>query len=57
MFAKTRSSGSGPSSTVKDYIAPVPIFLSNCGRITIHKEVPGTDPATFSFTGSGAILR
>ena len=54
MFAKTRSSGSGGQSTVKDYIAPVPIFLSNCGRITIHKDVPGTSPATFSFTGSGA---
>src|SRR5262249_54322361 len=50
---KSPSSGSSTSAQLKDFIAPAPIHVSNCGSITIVKEVPGTDPQTFTFTGSG----
>jgi uncharacterized repeat protein (TIGR01451 family) len=53
ILVKTRSSGSGGTAALKDFILPVPIHVSNCGAITIHKEVPGTDAQSFSFTGSG----
>src|SRR5205823_15065931 len=50
-IVKTRSSGSGGTAELKDFITPVPIYVSNCGSITIHKEVPGTDAQSFTFTG------
>lgn len=41
---KSRASDSF-TSQVKDYIAPVPIELTNCGKVIIHKETdpPGAD--------------
>src|SRR5262249_5347709 len=52
VIVKTRSSGSGGTAELKDFITPVPIHVSNCGSITIHKDVPGTDPQSVTFTGS-----
>src|SRR5262249_21129594 len=51
VIVKTRSSGSGGTAELKDFITPVPIHVSNCGSITIHKDAPGTDPPSFTFTG------
>lgn len=49
-FVKSRSSDSF-TSALKDFIAPVPINLSNCGQVIIRKE---TDPdgyvGSFGFT-------
>ena len=43
---KSRSSDSF-TSQLKDFIAPVPIDLTNCGKVIIHKETnPDTDPDT-----------
>lgn len=54
VFVKSRSSGSSFDSELKDFIAPVPVHLNNCGSITI-KKVTTNDPAgtqQFSFTPS-----
>jgi uncharacterized repeat protein (TIGR01451 family) len=40
---KTRSSGSGWDSELKDYIAPNPVTISNCSPVKILKEGAGTD--------------
>jgi hypothetical protein len=51
-FLKSRSSASFPAE-VKDFVAPVPVNISNCGRITIIKN---TDPRgvnqNFSYTST-----
>jgi uncharacterized surface anchored protein len=36
-FLKSRSSTSFPSE-IKDFIAPVPINIANCGQVKIHKQ-------------------
>src|SRR6266700_1750202 len=52
VFLKSRSSASFPAE-VKDFVAPVPVNISNCGQITIIKN---TDPRginqDFSFTST-----
>ncbi|KNX35973.1 hypothetical protein VV01_00455 [Luteipulveratus halotolerans] len=49
---KSRSSDSF-TSQLKDYIAPVPINLSNCGNVVIHKDtVPDESDADFGYTKS-----
>jgi hypothetical protein len=46
---KSRSSDSF-TSQLKDFIAPVPIDLNNCGRVIIRKQtLPDEDPNTTSF--------
>lgn len=40
-FLKSRSSASFPAE-VKDFVAPIPVNISNCGEVTIVKH---TDPA------------
>jgi hypothetical protein len=40
-WLKSRSSGSSFTSDMKDFIAPIPINISNCGTVIIHKQ---TDP-------------
>jgi hypothetical protein len=40
-WLKSRSSGSSFTSDMKDFIAPIPISVSNCGTVIIHKQ---TDP-------------
>jgi hypothetical protein len=52
-WLKSRSSGSSFTSDMKDFIAPIPINISNCGRVIIHKQ---TDPRgqnqNFTFTSN-----
>lgn len=53
-FAKSRSSSSF-TAELKDFIAPIPVNISNCGSITINKvttnePVPGTQ--SFAYTTS-----
>jgi hypothetical protein len=63
-FLKSRSSASFPAE-VKDFVAPQPVNISNCGTITVHKVTEngdadfdytttgGLDPATFSLSNGG----
>jgi uncharacterized repeat protein (TIGR01451 family) len=37
VFSKTRSSSTSFTSAIKDYTAPLPVLVSNCGFITAHK--------------------
>ena len=56
-FLKSRSSDSF-TSQLKDFIAPVPVQISNCGNVIIHKAtVPSPDPTdtTFAYTTTGAL--
>ncbi len=49
-FVKSRSSDAF-TSQLKDFIAPTPISLSNCGRVVIRKEtVPDGLTRSFGFT-------
>jgi hypothetical protein len=67
-FVKSRSSSSF-TAELKDFIAPIPVNISNCGSITINKvtqdePVPGTqsfaytttnlNPSTFSLVNGGS---
>jgi alpha/beta hydrolase fold/Prealbumin-like fold domain len=48
-FLKSRSSASFPAE-VKDFVAPQPVNISNCGTIVIKKvTVPSPDPTNTSF--------
>jgi hypothetical protein len=51
-FLKSRSSASFPAE-VKDFVAPIPVNISNCGQVTIVKN---TDPRNidqnFSYTST-----
>jgi hypothetical protein len=49
-FVKSRASASF-TAEVKDFIAPEPVNISNCGKITIHKVTENGD-ATFGYTTS-----
>src|SRR5215216_5383543 len=63
-FLKSRASASFPAE-VKDFIAPQPVNISNCGTITVHKVTEngdadfdytttgGLDPATFTLNNGG----
>lgn len=52
-YLKSRSSDSF-TSAVKDFIAPVPISITNCGRIIIDKvTVPSGETQSFAFTLTG----
>jgi len=35
---KSRSSGNSFTSELKDFIAPIPVDISNCGTVNIHKQ-------------------
>src|SRR5215217_4023835 len=52
-FLKSRSSASFPAE-VKDFIAPQPVNISNCGTIKIHKVTENGD-ADFDYTTTGAL--
>ena len=52
-FLKSRSSSSF-TAEVKDFIAPQPVNISNCGTITIHKVTQNGD-ATFGYTTTGGL--
>jgi hypothetical protein len=53
-FLKSRSSSSF-TAELKDFIAPVPVSISNCGSITIKKvtqNAPTGDTTTFPYTST-----
>jgi hypothetical protein len=52
-FLKSRSSASFPAE-VKDFIAPRPVNISNCGTIIVHKVTENGD-ATFDYTTTGPL--
>jgi hypothetical protein len=52
-FLKSRSSSSF-TAEIKDFIAPVPVNISNCGSITIHKVTENGD-STFGYTTTGGL--
>jgi hypothetical protein len=52
-FLKSRSSASFPAE-VKDFVAPRPVNISNCGTITIHKVTENGD-ASFGYTTTGGL--
>jgi hypothetical protein len=52
-FLKSRSSASF-GAEVKDFIAPQPVNISNCGTIIIHKVTENGD-ATFGYTTTGGL--
>lgn len=54
-FLKSRSSTSF-TSQLKDFIAPVPVEISNCGTIVIEKQTdPDGAPDSFGFTTTGGL--
>ncbi len=52
-YLKSRSSTSF-TAEVKDFVAPVPVNISNCGTITIHKVTENGD-GTFPYTTTGGL--
>ncbi len=59
-YLKSRSSDSF-TAALKDFIAPIPVNISNCGKIVIQKvTVPSPDPTgtsfAFSLTGGPSAL-
>jgi hypothetical protein len=52
-FLKSRSSASFPAE-VKDFVAPQPVNISNCGTIKIHKITENGD-ANFDYTTTGGL--
>jgi len=51
VYSKTRSSSTSFSSSIKDFTAPVPVLVSNCGHISVHKtDDAGTPLAGVTFT-------
>jgi hypothetical protein len=51
-FLKSRSSASFPAE-VKDFVAPVPVNISNCGAVTIIKHTdPGGIDQNFSYAST-----
>jgi hypothetical protein len=56
-FLKSRSSASFPAE-VKDFVAPQPVNISNCGTIVVRKvTVPSPDPTdtSFAYTAGGGL--
>src|SRR6266566_1458878 len=57
VFLKSRASASFPAE-VKDFVAPQPVNISNCGKIIIKKvTIPSPDPTStsFAFTAGGGL--
>ncbi|KHK96219.1 hypothetical protein LK09_16450 [Microbacterium mangrovi] len=57
-FIKSRSSSSF-TAELKDFIAPIPVSISNCGTITVKKVVtnaPAGDSTSFGYTTTGTGL-
>ncbi len=51
VYVKSRSSGNSFGSELKDFIAPIPISISNCGKIVIKKRTnPRGVNQDFGFT-------
>jgi hypothetical protein len=54
VFVKSRSSSSFPAE-IKDFIAPQPVNISNCGTITIHKTTIPAGGTGFGYTTTGGL--
>jgi hypothetical protein len=57
VFLKSRSSASF-TAEVKDFVAPVPVNISNCGQVIIRKVTdPSPDPtdSSFGYTTTGGL--
>jgi Prealbumin-like fold domain len=57
VFLKSRSSASF-TAEIKDFVAPVPVNIANCGHVIIRKITdPNPDPSnsTFSYTTTGGL--
>ncbi|HVK22941.1 MAG TPA: hypothetical protein VM677_16405 [Actinokineospora sp.] len=52
-YLKSRASDSF-TAAVKDFIAPIPVNISNCGSIVIHKVTVNGD-STFGYTTTGGL--
>jgi hypothetical protein len=52
-FLKSRASASFPAE-VKDFVAPQPVNIANCGKIIIRKVTENGD-ATFGYTTTGGL--
>ena len=52
-FLKSRSSASFPAE-IKDFVAPQPVNISNCGTITVHKVTENGD-SSFGYTTTGGL--
>jgi hypothetical protein len=53
VYVKSRSS-TAFNSEIKDFIAPVPVNINNCGTIRIHKVTENGD-ASFGYTTTGGL--
>ena len=53
-FLKSRSSASF-TAEVKDFVAPQPVNIANCGQIKIHKVTENGD-ASFGYTTTGGLV-
>ncbi len=53
-FVKSRSSNSF-SASLKDFIRPVDVSVTNCGTITVRKNAVPDSPQDFSFASSSAL--
>jgi hypothetical protein len=54
-YTKARSSGSSFDSELKDFIAPIPVNISNCGEIRIHKTTIPAGGTNFGYTTTGGL--
>jgi hypothetical protein len=52
-FVRSRSSSSF-TAEIKDFIAPIPVNISNCGTIIIHKTTIPAGGTGFNYTTTGA---
>jgi hypothetical protein len=52
-FLKSRSSSSF-TAEVKDFVAPQPVNISNCGTVIVHKVTSGGDDS-FGYTSTGGL--
>jgi hypothetical protein len=49
---KSRSSGESFTSTLKDFIAPIPVNISNCGTVIVRKVTVPAGGTGFPFTSN-----
>jgi hypothetical protein len=54
VYVKSRSSDSFTAS-LKDFIRPIAIAVSNCATVTIHKDAVPDDPQAFTFVPSAEL--
>ena len=55
-FVKSRASGSSIDAELKDFIAPGPIHLSNCGSVKIVKDAQPDSSQSFGYTADTSLV-